>query len=367
MKIAVLGIKGIPGKHGVEIVVDSLVPYLSAMGHDITVYGYDSYTNQTKDYCGVRIKTVNGSSRKNIEMISHMWNASIDTRKDNYDIIHIHSTDPCLLAWLPRSRLGVVATSHGRAYIREKWSTIAKSVSKFAEYFFMYIPKRITSVSKDLAEYYQSEYKRCVAYIPNGIKIRKKPDIDLLGKWNIKVANYLFCSAGRMERTKGIHTLIEAYKKLKPDISLVIAGGGSGTDFQYFDELKHNKPDNVIFTGFLTGDDLYALYAHAKIFIFPSEYEAMSMALLEGLSFGTPTIYSDIPENRAVADELGYSFKVSSTDSLVDQINYVLSNYEEAVKTGVKAKNVITQRHDWKVIANQYNEIYEQMKKHERN
>jgi len=73
MKIAILGIKGIPGHHGVEVVVDSLVPYLASMGHDITVYGYDSYTKSTDGYRGVKIKAVSGSSRSNIEMISHMW------------------------------------------------------------------------------------------------------------------------------------------------------------------------------------------------------------------------------------------------------------------------------------------------------
>ena len=50
MKIAVLGIKGVPGRHGVEVVVDSLIPHLTALGHDITVYAYKSYSQATDDY-----------------------------------------------------------------------------------------------------------------------------------------------------------------------------------------------------------------------------------------------------------------------------------------------------------------------------
>jgi glycosyltransferase involved in cell wall biosynthesis len=68
----------------------------------------------------------------------------------------------------------------------------------------------------------------------------------------------------------------------------------------------------------LTGDEFFCLYAHAHIFVFPSEYEAMSMALLEGLSFGIPTVYSNIPENEAVAHDLGYAFQVSDANSLAD-------------------------------------------------
>lgn len=358
MKIAILGIKGIPGHHGVEVVVDSLVPYLASMGHDITVYGYDSYTKSTDDYYGVNIKALPGSVRKNFEMISHMWNASLDTRHECFDLVHIHSTDPCLLAWLPKARYGIVATSHGKAYLRKKWGLPAITMSRIAERFFIHLPDVITSVSKPLADDYKSTYGKDVVYIPNGIKLREKPDKALLKKWGIDPQNYLFCSAGRIERTKGIHTLLEAYRLLNTDLTLVIAGGGSGSDFDYLKELKAMSPEGMRFVGFLTGNELYCLYAYARVFIFPSEYEAMSMALLEGLSFGTPTVYSHIPENVAVAHGLGYAFEVSNANSLSEQLDHVLSYYGEAVERGCQAKATIEKRHDWGVIAKQYNDVY---------
>ncbi len=363
MRIAILGIKGIPGRHGVEVVVDSLVPYLASMGHDIIVYGYDSYTKSTDNYWGVRIKAVQGSSRKNIEMISHMWNASLDARCQSFDLVHIHSTDPCLLAWLPKARYGIVATSHGQAYIRKKWGMPARAISRVAERLFLHVPDVITSVSKPLADYYKGKYRKDIVYIPNGIKIRKKPDKSFLKKWDIDPQNYLFCSAGRIERTKGLHTLLDAYGKLKTDLPLVIAGGGSGTDSNYFNELKANKPKGVKFVGFLTGDEFFCLYAHAHIFVFPSEYEAMSMALLEGLSFGIPTVYSNIPENEAVARDLGYAFEVSDANSLADQLHYVLTHQSEAIAVGKKAKKFIKKNHNWATIANQYNEVYMKLRR----
>ena len=358
MKIAILGTKGIPGHHGVEVVVDSLVPHLVSLGHDITVYGYESYTTSQDNYCGAKIKALSGSSRKNFEMISHMAHSSLDTKQNGFDIIHIHSTDPCLLSWLPKARCGIIATSHGQAYIRKKWGIAAKTLSKIAERFFIYFPNVITSVSKPLADYYKSKYKKDVFYIPNGIKFRDKPSSEYLHQWNIHAGNFLFCSAGRIERTKGIHTLIDTYKKLNCDFPLVIAGGGSGTDPSYFDELKHAAPPEIRFVGFLTGDEFFSLYAHARIFIFPSEYEAMSMALLEGLSFGTPTVYSNIPENEAVADGLGFSFEVSNSDSLAKTVDEVLLNYDRAIEIGEKAKKTVREKHDWEIIAGQYNEIY---------
>jgi len=236
-------------------------------------------------------------------------------------------------------------------------------MSKIAEQFFIHLPDIITSVSKPLADDYKNRYGKDVVYIPNGIKFREKPDKAFLKKWNVDPQKFFFCSAGRIERTKGLDTLLAAYANIGSDLPLVIAGGGSGSDFDYFDELKKNKPDGVKFVGFLTGDEFFSLYAYAGIFVFPSEYEAMSMALLEGLSFGVPTVYSNIPENEAVAHGLGYAFKVSDPDSLAERLGYVLSRYGEAVERGRQAKAIIKKRHDWAVIAKQYNNIYQKLSK----
>jgi glycosyltransferase involved in cell wall biosynthesis len=358
MKIAILGIKGVPGYHGVEVVVDSLLPHFAELGHNITVYGYASYTENMLDYRGSQVKTVSGSFIGSFEMVSHMWKATIDANKQEFDIIHIHSTDPCILAWKLRARYGIIATSHGQAYLRKKWGYVPRNMSKLAERFFIKIPQKTTSVSKPLADYYKDRYNKEVTYIPNGIIIRKKPHVSFLNKWAIRPQEFFFCPAGRFERTKGLHTLFEAYARLETNLPLIIAGGGSGSDKVYFDEIVKSKPDNVILTGFLSGDEFFALYAYARIFIFPSEYEAMSMALLEGLSFGTPTIYSNIPENEFVAKGLGVSFEVSNSDSLTKTIENVNCNYDEAIELGKKAKKVIRGKHDWKKIARQYNEVY---------
>jgi glycosyltransferase involved in cell wall biosynthesis len=362
MRIGILGTKGVPGQHGVEVVVDSMIPHLVARGYQITVYAYDSYTRNTDNHQGAQIVTVQGSRRKNLEMVSHMWNASWKSRTCGFDIIHIHSTDPCILSWIPKARYGIIATSHGQAYVRKKWSFAARVLSKIAERFFIYLPNVLTSVSRPLSDYYEKKYRKEVHYIPNGIHLRETPPLLSLERWGLSPRSYLFCSAGRMERTKGVHTLIEAYKKLQSDLPLVVAGGGSGSDTAYFQRLKNLSPHGVRFVGFLTGDDYFSLLAHARLFVFPSEYEAMSMALLEGLSFGVPTVYSDTPENEAVAKGLGYSFRVGNINSLASTIGKAQEGYEHAVALGKKAMYHMKSNHDWKHISDKYETLYESMR-----
>lgn len=358
MKIGILGIKGVPGKHGVEVVVDSLLPHLTSFDHEVVVYGYESYARPSENYQGAKVVPVSGASAKHLEMISHMWSASWHARKQNFDIVHIHSTDPCLLAWLPKARYGIVATSHGQAYVRKKWGGAARTMSRVAEHLFIRLPGVVTSVSKPLADDYYKKYGRKVIYIPNGVAVRDIPSPDLVKKWGLSPKDYMFCSAGRFERTKGIHTLIEAHAKLGMDMPLVVAGGGSGSDPDYMREVRAAASKNVLFPGFLSGEEFFSLYAHAGVFVFPSEYEAMSMALLEGLSFGAPTVFSDIPENRAVAEGLGHAFEVSNPESLEKVLRHVLNDYEAAVALGKHARQEITRGHDWGVIAKQYNDIY---------
>ena len=361
MRIAILGIKGVPGHHGVEVVVDSLLPHLVSMGHDITVYGYESYTSSTDDYHGARVVAVGGSGNKNFEMFSHMWNASVDARRRGFDIIHIHSSDPCILAWMQRPKIGLVATSHGQAYLRKKWSLPARMMSKLAERFFIRVPDVRTSVSRPLCDYYETRYGTKVVYIPNGITFREAPSTGHLERWGLEPGRFIFCSSGRIERTKGLSTLLDAYVEAQPGMPLVIAGGGAGSDEAYMEELRSRNVEGVKFVGFLTGDDLFALYAHAGVFVFPSEYEAMSMALLEGLSFGVPTIYSDTPENDAVAEGLGYSFRVKDSHSLAERFLYVLSHRQEALELGGRARESVRRHHDWAAVAKRYNEVYEQL------
>lgn len=358
MRIAILGIKGVPGHHGVEVVVDSLLPHLSALGHEITVYGYANYCRPAENYRGARVVTVNGSSRKNLEMFSHMWMAAMETRRHTYDVVHIHSADPCILAWLPRARFGLAATSHGQAYVRRKWGAGARAMSRLAERFFIRVPDVKTSVSRPLADYYNARYGAGVRYIPNGIDFRDPPPADVVKRRGLEPGGYLFCSAGRVERTKGLSTLIGAYRRLERPLPLVVAGGGAATDERYFAELKAARPAGVRFEGFMTGEDLYALYAYARVFVFPSEYEAMSMALLEGLSFGTPTVFSDIPENRAVAEGMGFAFRVGDEVSLADTLRFVLDHPGEAAQAGARAAAHVRSRHDWKAIASRYHEVY---------
>ena len=103
---------------------------------------------------------------------------------------------------------------------------------------------------------------------------------------------------------------MEAFKQIKTDKKLVIAGGSSDTD-EFACKLKElSKSDSrIIFTGFVQGEILDELYSNAYVYTLPSDLEGMPLSLLEAMSYGNCCLVSDIPECTEVVENKAVIFK----------------------------------------------------------
>lgn len=110
---------------------------------------------------------------------------------------------------------------------------------------------------------------------------------------------------------------MEAFKEVKTDKKLVIAGGSSDTD-DFTAELKNlaEGDDRIIFTGFVQGQLLDELYSNAYIYTLPSDLEGMPLSLLEAMSYGNCCLVSDIPECTEVVEDKAIIFKKSDVSDL---------------------------------------------------
>ncbi|MBN3805823.1 glycosyltransferase family 4 protein [Paraburkholderia sp. Ac-20336] len=120
---------------------------------------------------------------------------------------------------------------------------------------------------------------------------------------------------GRIERSKGIGTLIEAFRQL-PDVPLVIVGEGS---FLADARALAAASPNIRFTGFKSGSELYSLVGGSAAAILPAEaYENCPISILESFSCGRPVIGSNIggiPELIEHGED-GYVFEPRDVPSL---------------------------------------------------
>jgi len=112
---------------------------------------------------------------------------------------------------------------------------------------------------------------------------------------------YLLC-VGNLQPRKNLRRLLEAFASLRPESrpSLVIVGQPAWLyDDVYGAVRRHGIGAEVHFTGFVSTEQLVAIYSRAHAFAYPSLFEGFGLPILEALACGVPTLTSDrssIPE-----------------------------------------------------------------------
>jgi len=361
MKIAMIGLRGIPAKTGgVEKTVEELAPRLVKLGCDVTVYCRSLYCEKKpKTYKGVKLIYLPTLNTKNTESIIHSFLSTSNVMLKKYDVVHYHAMGNGLFSLIPRlKREKTVVTLHGLDWEREKWGFVAKTFLKISEHAISKFPNKVISVSSKIKQYYKVKYHKDIEYIPNGVNIIKPLKINKLKRFNIKQDEYiLFLS--RLVPEKEIHTLIKAFKKVKTSQKLVIAGDATHTT-QYLKQIKDlaKNDKRIIFTGPLYGDDKTEAYSNCSFFVLPSTIEGMPLVLLEAMSFGKCTLVSNIEENLAVIKDNGYSFKVGDEKDLQKKLDYMLKHKSEVNKKGALCKKLVKKDYDWNIIAKQTLDVY---------
>jgi glycosyltransferase involved in cell wall biosynthesis len=110
-------------------------------------------------------------------------------------------------------------------------------------------------------------------------------------------------AVGRLVEQKGHCDLIECMHQViarVPGAVLLIVGGGPLHSELSRSIDARNIRGKVLLLG--PRNDVAALYQTADLFVFPSRYEGLSVALVEALTNGLPAVVSDLPQNREVAE-----------------------------------------------------------------
>ena len=156
-------------------------------------------------------------------------------------------------------------TSGGIDWQREKWqSGFGSKFIRQGEKNAVKYADEIIVLSKGVQNYFKEAYGRETHFIPNGVNRPQIREANLITeKFGLKKDSYILF-LGRLVPEKGIRYLVEAFKNVKTDKKLVIAGGSSDTD-SFMEELKElsKGDDRILFTGFVQGAMLDELYSNA--------------------------------------------------------------------------------------------------------
>lgn len=369
LSIAMIGHKRIPSREGgVEVVVEELSTRMVQLDNRVTCYNRSGHhvsgkqfdTTSLKEYEGVTLKNVPTVNRKGLAaMVSSFFGAFL-CAFGKYDVVHFHAEGPCAMIWLPKLfGKRCIATVHGLDHQRAKWGKFARTYIMLGERCAVKYADEVIVLSKGVKDYFKNTYGRETQFIPNGVDRPQIREADLIkDQFGLEKDSYLLF-LGRIVPEKGLRYLIQAYKKVKTDKKLVVAGGSSDTD-GFLSEIKQMAAgdDRIFFTGFVQGRILEELYSNAYVYILPSDLEGMPLSLLEAMSYANCCLVSDIPECTEVIEDKAVVFPKSDVNALRNKLQHLCDDTRVVGNFKASAADFICQKYNWDDVVAKTLDLY---------
>ena len=358
LRIAFIGGRGVISRYsGIETYYEEAGGCLAEMGHDVTVYCRNYFTPKQSHYRNMRLVRLPTLRTKHMETLLHTLLSTVHACGQKYDIVHYHTLGPAVFSYLPRMfGARTVVTVQGLDWRRKKWGRLASAALRLGEWAAATLPDRTMVVSRTLQQYFRGLYAIETEYVPNGTMLAARTQGLNLAKWGLKEDGYVLF-LGRFSPEKNCRLLIEAFESFPSDAKLVLAGGSSYTD-EYIAELRRRASDRVVFLDWVSGDALRELLTNAAVFVLPSDLEGLSLALLDAMGSGVCVLTSDVPENREIVDDVGFTFRAGDQKELARLLQLLLSDPAVRKQAGAAGRRRVKESYLWPQVARELERVY---------
>lgn len=198
------------------------------------------------------------------------------------------------------------------------------------KYHNEYIPSKLGGVGIDVPE------------IIDGERFKKKYNLS----------NFMIY-VGRIDEGKNCHQLFKYFTEYKKrnanDMKLILMGK------PVIDIPKHK---DIISLGFVDDQDKFDGIAAAKMLVLPSEFESLSMVVLEAMSVGTPVIVNGkCPVLKGHCIKSNGAFYYQNYFEFEGEVNYILDHPDEVSIMKENAKKYVDENYQWDVIVARLSEL----------
>lgn len=155
--------------------------------------------------------------------------------------------------------------------------------------------------------------------------VKEKQKLEMV-KEKYGIRKKFVLSVGTKEPRKNLARLIEAFNSWEgsKDYQLVLVGKhGWGEEAKVGNKKQGVK---IVETGFVTDEDLSALYSAAEVFVYPSLYEGFGLPVLEAMQCGCPVITSDLSATAEIAAEAALLIEPTNVSALTRALKQVVSD-----------------------------------------
>jgi glycosyltransferase involved in cell wall biosynthesis len=196
--------------------------------------------------------------------------------------------------------------------------------------------------------------------VPNGVDLAAFPVAPIADGGPLR----LICVARLIER-KGQHHLIAALRRLTDegfDITLELVGEGDARAANEALARRLGLDGRVTFAGYVPRERIAARYAAAHVFVLPSYNEGMSVATLEAMAAGLPTVVTRTGGAEDLVDE-GVSGNIvawADIDALADRLRALAQRRDLARSMG-RAARARARSFSWDAAAERYLTMFDDL------
>jgi len=274
----------------------------------------------------------------------------VETATGPVDVVHATTIIPC------PTRHPLVVTVHDLAFLHRPDQFTRRGISVF---------NRSLQLIKQRADLVlcssQSTMDDCVdaglaadrlRHVPLGVlpEHASDDDIDRVRRLFRLPERYLLF-VGTVEPRKNLRRLAEAVVALDDPPPLIVAGADGWGD------AATDMVGDVRFLGFVPNDDLWALYAGAEVFCYPSVREGYGLPVLEAMSQGTPVVTSIDTATEEAAEGAAVLVDPNDTMDIARGISEAMERRDELAERGRQRAAQATWSKAAQLTADAYREL----------
>jgi len=294
---------------------------------------------------------------------------------ESYEILHTHYWLSGLLGSYIKAQYNIpwIHTNHSLGIAKQQATGIIDSIRLSTEKMILTSADAIVATTKN-EEQLISKFvtnPSPISIIAIGVHPAFRPRKPQLKR----VTTPYFAFAGRLQTTKGIYTLLNAFKDLvetediNPLTKLIIAGGDSSSidsttklpkDIKLLTAIQ-GLESRIEFIGAKSQSQLATLFQHASAVVVPSFYESFGMVAAEAQACGRPVIASKVGGlSDIVKDHItGLHIQKANVADLTKAMKTILTNNLYTEKLGKQAAMFANKEFSWGSIVNKMERLYE--------
>lgn len=167
---------------------------------------------------------------------------------------------------------------------------------------------------------------------------------------------------GRISHSKGIDDIYHALESLQErgnKFTFVMAGKGPD-EKRYVRKFQELLGDNFEFKGVVSGYQKAELLKYCNVFLMPSLFEGLPMALLESMSFGLVPVVTNVGSiGHVITDrENGIIVNVNSSDQIVLALEKLARNGQYMQQLSINARQYMFDNFSPHIYLNRLNALY---------